>query len=77
MSQVESKQAQALAPLANTKSNLKDFQLGISSIIYQVHIAKDGDAWYALIGQDLQNGIAGFGDTVQAALHDLAEKIAG
>lgn len=35
----------------------------------------DGDQWMFLIGEDLQNGIAGFGDTIPEALNDLAKNI--
>lgn len=67
MTEVESKQT-----LESTSS-----QPMIKSLdnIYQVSIAKDGSSWCALIGQDLQNGVSGFGKTVQEALRDLADKI--
>jgi hypothetical protein len=51
------------------------FLLGVSNIMYQISVAKDGNTWCALLGQDLQNGISGFGETVQQALLDLANKI--
>lgn len=57
------------------KKSLKNHRLGVSNIIYQVFIAKDGNLWCALIGRDLQNGISGFGETIQEALRDLANKI--
>lgn len=40
-----------------------------------IEIAKDGDAWCALIGKNLQEGISGFGSTVREALYDLANQI--
>jgi len=74
MTEVESKQT-----FENTSSqpikSLNDYKLDISNIIYQVAITKDGNAWCALIGKDLQDGISGFGDTIQQALRDLADKI--
>ena len=30
--------------------------------------AKDGDKWFFLWGEDLQNGVTGFGDTVHDAV---------
>ena len=39
-------------------------QLGLSP-------AKDGDKWFFLWGEDLQNGVAGFGDTVHDAVLDF------
>ena len=38
-------------------------------------ITKDGDQWCALIGDDIQSGIAGFGDTPSKALADLGENM--
>lgn len=75
MIEVESKQALENTSLQSIKKNLNNYKLGISNIIYQVSIAKDGDSWCALIGQDLQNGVSGFGETVQEALRDLANRI--
>jgi hypothetical protein len=52
---------------------MSNYKLGISNITYQVFLAKDGDAWCALIGNNLQDGVSGFGETVQEALRDLAD----
>ena len=54
---------------------IKNYQLGVSNILYQVSIAKDGNSWCALLGHDLQDGFSGFGYTVQEALRDLANRI--
>lgn len=75
MTEVESKQTLESTFSQPMIKSLNHFKLGISNIIYQVSIAKDGNTWCALLGQDLQNGISGFGETVQQALHDLANKI--
>ena len=40
-----------------------------------VQVVRDGNAIIALIGADLQNGIAGCGDTASEALRDLADAI--
>lgn len=32
---------------------------------------KDGNQWYVLYGEDLQSGIAGFGDTLYLAILDF------
>ena len=32
---------------------------------------KDGNQWYFLLGEDLQSGVAGFGDTPYAAMIDF------
>ena len=75
MTEVESKQALENISLQPIKKSLNNYQLGVSNILYQVSIAKDGDSWCALIGQNLQDGISGFGETIQQALRDLANKI--
>lgn len=31
----------------------------------------DGDQWCVLYGKDLQDGVAGFGDTQRKAVHDF------
>ena len=38
----------------------------------QVKLYKDGDQWCALIGDNLQSGICGFGDTKSEAVMTLA-----
>ena len=38
---------------------------------YNIRIFKDGDQWCALIGEDLENGIGGFGITPMDAFKDL------
>lgn len=39
------------------------------SVLYQmrIRISKDGNQWCMLLGDNLQEGIAGFGDTVAQA----------
>ncbi|WP_058535430.1 hypothetical protein [Legionella saoudiensis] len=74
MIEVESKRPLEDPPSDSVK-NLNDYKLGISNITYQVSLAKDGEAWCALIGHDIQTGISGFGKTVPEALRDLADRI--
>ena len=40
-----------------------------------VQLLRDGDSIGAMIGRDLQTGIAGFGNTAPEALRDLADAI--
>lgn len=40
-----------------------------------ITLSKDGDKWSALMGKNLQEGFAGFGDTKADALRDLASQI--
>ena len=40
-----------------------------------IKVFQDGDQWCALQGENLQEGIGGFGDTIANALHQLAFKL--
>lgn len=75
MTEVESRQSLESIPSKSIKKNLNDYKLGISNVAYQVSLAQDGQAWCALIGKNIQDGIAGFGATMQEALHNLANNI--
>jgi hypothetical protein len=41
------------------------------SVLYRPTISADGTAWCALLGDNLQEGVAGFGDTPDAAMRDF------
>lgn len=41
------------------------------SVLYRPAISIDGNQWCALYGENLQDGIAGFGDTVADAMRDF------
>jgi len=43
------------------------------AVIYGLAPYKDGDQWCVLLGDDLAVGIAGFGDTPEAAIHAFDE----
>ena len=43
--------------------------------LMMVDVFVDGDKWCALLGDNLQEGLAGFGDTPSEALRDLANQI--
>lgn len=58
-----------------TENNIKYFKKGLKNIEYQIDITRDGNQWCALIGRDLQDGIAGFGDTITEALYDLSKRL--
>lgn len=38
------------------------------SVLYRPHISADGTMWCALLGENLQEGVSGFGDTPDAAM---------
>lgn len=43
--------------------------------IMDVQLFIDGDMWCALVGVNIQEGVAGFGKTRHAALVDLADNM--
>ncbi len=60
------------------KPIMSDDEIANMKPIYKgIHLTLDGDKWCALVGQDLQVGIAGFGDDPIAALSDLYAKLQG
>ena len=55
---------------------LQDFQIAASemqrpSAIYRPTIGRDGNLWCALYGENLQEGVAGFGNSPAQAMHDF------
>lgn len=75
MTLVESKLTLDNTSSQQISNSIKNHKLGVTNIIYQVSIAKDGNLWCALIGKNLQDGVVGFGASIQEALHDLANNI--
>lgn len=41
------------------------------SVLYRPTLSIDGDKWCALYGENLQDGVAGFGDSPYAAMCDF------
>jgi len=44
------------------------------SVVRRPRVFPDGDQWCALLGEDLQSGVAGFGDTPEAACRAFDKK---
>lgn len=42
---------------------------GLPHVIYKPNLSIDGNQWCALYGENLQEGVAGFGDSPIEALH--------
>lgn len=40
---------------------------------FTIRVSKDGDSWCALVGEDLQSGVAAFGPTPPSAVRNLLE----
>lgn len=41
------------------------------SVLYRPKLSIDGDTWCALYGDNLQDGVAGFGKSPKDAMHDF------
>ena len=41
------------------------------SVLFRPQISKDGNQWCALYGDNLQDGVAGFGDSPDLAMRDF------
>ena len=41
------------------------------SVLFKPKLSRDGDQWCALLGDDLQSGVAGFGDSPAEAMLDF------
>lgn len=50
---------------------------GSPHVLMRPRIFPDGTAWCALYGEDLQAGVAGFGDTPEAACADFDKNWSG
>ena len=44
------------------------------SVLYRPSIAPDGNQWSALYGENIQEGVAGFGDTPALAMADFDKR---
>lgn len=58
------------------RCTLHDFQIAAGemqrpSVLYRPTIGRDGNLWRALYGENLQEGVAGFGNSPAQAMHDF------
>lgn len=57
------------------QENLDAARLGNTpSGIYRPKLSLDGDKWCALLGENLQDGVAGFGESPEDAYEDFDKK---
>lgn len=47
------------------------FEMVRPSVLWRPAISQDGNKWCALYGEDLVNGVAGFGDTAEEAMREF------
>jgi hypothetical protein len=48
-------------------------KMGNPSVLYRPHLSIDGDQWCALYGENLQDGVAGFGSSPYEAMLNFDE----
>tara|TARA_R110000851_G_scaffold86938_2_gene189288 strand:+ start:370 stop:630 length:261 start_codon:yes stop_codon:yes gene_type:complete len=53
---------------ASVESVIANQRRGRWAVVYGLVPKKDGNMWYVLLGQNLQVGIAGFGETPEKAI---------
>lgn len=65
------------ADIADRRAQENEYEVLVLSLMKELAIVpfKDGDQWCALYGEDLQAGIAGFGNTPFLAMEDLRDKL--
>jgi hypothetical protein len=60
--------AQAIYGVARDAITDVQHQMVRPSVLFRPTITKDGNAWIALLGPDIQVGVAGCGDTPEDAM---------
>lgn len=65
------------ADLADRRAQENEYEVLVLRLMKELGIVpyKDGDKWCALYGEDLQSGIAGFGNTPFLAMADLRDNL--
>lgn len=58
-------------PPSTTSGDVKIVELKLPSEKYKPQLSIDGDMWCALYGENLQDGVAGFGKSPQLAMDDF------
>lgn len=65
------------ADIADRRAQENEYEMLVLRLMKELAIVpfKDGDKWCALYGEDLQAGIAGFGNTPFLAMADLRDQL--
>lgn len=65
------------ADIADRRAQENEYEVLVLRLMKELAILpfKDGDQWCALYGEDLQAGIAGFGNTPFLAMADLRDRL--
>ena len=56
---------------AAVQADINEQAKGTPAAIYKPKISIDGNQWCVLYGEDLQSGVAGFGDSPEKAMQDF------
>ena len=56
---------------AAVQADINERIKGTPAAIYKPKISIDGNQWCVLYGKDLQDGVAGFGDSPEKAMQDF------
>lgn len=67
-------QKSSLQPLHRVLEAYSNVVPGVPATLI-AHIYPEGNQWGVMIGHNGHDGLCGYGDTVQAALEDLADQI--
>jgi hypothetical protein len=59
--------------IAAAEVNIYEYSIALNkpSYLYKPRLFLDGNRWCALYGEDLQNGVAGFGKSPELAYQDF------
>jgi hypothetical protein len=60
-----------LFPILQQEFCIAAGEIARPSAVYRPSLGPDGSKWCALYGEDLMNGVAGFGDTPEEAMRDF------
>lgn len=65
------------ADIADRRAQENEYEMLVLRLMKELSIVpfKDGNQWCALYGEDLQAGIAGFGNTPFLAMADLRDQL--
>lgn len=75
--ELESMAANAICFAAERAGNAwaeSGYEYSRPSVMFRPRVNIDGNQWCALYGENLQDGVAGFGDSPDAAMRDFDEQ---
>jgi hypothetical protein len=55
--------------------NIIEIDFGNDGFKIKAELSKDGDQWCVLVGDNIQEGVAGFGHSIGEAVYDLTVRV--